>query len=171
MYYFRCKPDGQILQFDVDGVVPFHSSGLAKFGSCSIILLTLNESSTGEYSCEVSLDFPFNTKTKETHMEFVNSTTIQDNIFIEGGNFSTNVFSSIIFFCYRSRLRYIRWKYGKTSSQRIKYEPIRTKVFRFIVTHDIIPKYISKKLLWILFECEKQQTSMPESNLNVQVHL
>ncbi|KAL3275838.1 hypothetical protein HHI36_020580 [Cryptolaemus montrouzieri] len=68
--FFRCKSNGSVLQFPVDGV-KLYVSELVQKGTCPLILTGLNEQSSGEYLCEVSLDFTFQSVTKASKLKFV----------------------------------------------------------------------------------------------------
>ncbi|XP_045464931.1 uncharacterized protein LOC123674105 [Harmonia axyridis] len=84
--FFRCQPDGKITEYPVDGVNLLSNSESAKVGSCTLKLIELTDDSTGEYNCEVTLDFPFHQKIRASHLQFVNVTSNRNDslIIIEG---------------------------------------------------------------------------------------
>ncbi|XP_044762551.1 uncharacterized protein LOC123319566 [Coccinella septempunctata] len=84
--FFRCKPNGHTLQFDIENIKLSISSKLVQPGRCCVTLIELNENTSGEYACEVSLEFPFNAKTKESRLDFMNSSLTHDkSSLFEGG--------------------------------------------------------------------------------------
>ncbi|KAK9885897.1 hypothetical protein WA026_013771 [Henosepilachna vigintioctopunctata] len=77
--FFRCKANGSVQQFPVDGV-KLYASELSQRGTCPLFLTGLSEKSSGEYLCEVSLDFTFQSVTRASKLNFVHPSIVPINI-------------------------------------------------------------------------------------------
>lgn len=55
--FFRCKSDGQVQGFEVEGI-DLYKSRQASLGSCPVTITVVNSKSAGRYLCEISSEAP-----------------------------------------------------------------------------------------------------------------
>ncbi|KAB0792174.1 hypothetical protein PPYR_14133 [Photinus pyralis] len=73
--FFRCKSDGQVQAFEVEGIDLYKNYKVA-VGSCPVTITILNSKSAGKYLCEISSEAPeFKTVARWVNLRIASPTT------------------------------------------------------------------------------------------------